>query len=263
MIVDGRAIAADIYRSLDISGRRLGIIVGADDAATRSFIRIKRQAAESVGVEMVERDLPVGSRTEDVIEALRLLAQETDGIIVQLPLAHDVDAETVLRAIPADKDVDGINPSIPYERKPVFPPVALAVMEILVRGGIEVAGKKAVVVGAGRLVGAPTAFLLARAGATVAVVTKEEGSLDELRDADIVVSGAGVAGLIRPEMLRNGVALVDAGTSNPPSGSGRVAGDADPACAEQCSLFTPVPGGVGPVAVAMIFKNLAVLKRGQ
>lgn len=118
-------------------------------------------------------------------------------------------------------------------------------------------GKKATVVGSGRLVGAPAARLLRELGAEVQVLEKGD-SLDVLKDADIIVLGAGEPGLVKPEHLKEGVVLIDAGTSE---SNGKVAGDADPACAEKAALFTPVPGGVGPIAVAMIFKNLFALAK--
>ncbi len=138
----------------------------------------------------------------------------------------------------------------------VLPPVAGAVAEVLMRQGVDVAGKKVVVVGAGRLVGKPVAEMLKEMGGEVAVITTTSGSLEELKTADVVVLGAGNPGFIKPEMLKQGVVLIDAGTSE---AGGKLMGDADPACAEVASIFTPVPGGIGPIAVAMIFKNLLAL----
>ncbi|HVM73442.1 MAG TPA: bifunctional 5,10-methylene-tetrahydrofolate dehydrogenase/5,10-methylene-tetrahydrofolate cyclohydrolase, partial [Candidatus Paceibacterota bacterium] len=99
----------------------------------------------------------------------------------------------------------------------------------------------------------PAAELLKSLGAQVSIVTRQSGSLEQLHDADIIVLGAGDPGFVKPEMIKKGVILIDAGTSE---SAGKVVGDADPTCAEKCSVFTPVPGGVGPIAVAMIFRNL-------
>jgi methylenetetrahydrofolate dehydrogenase (NADP+)/methenyltetrahydrofolate cyclohydrolase len=137
--------------------------------------------------------------------------------------------------------------------------VAGAVAEVLERHHVDVTGKKTVVVGAGKLVGKPVASMLAEMGAEVSVVTSTEGSLEELKTADIVVLGAGSPGFVKPDMLKEGVVLIDAGTSE---SNGKLAGDADPSCAEVASVFTPVPGGIGPLAVAMIFKNLLALTQG-
>jgi 5,10-methylene-tetrahydrofolate dehydrogenase/methenyl tetrahydrofolate cyclohydrolase len=164
-----------------------------------------------------------------------------------------LDTNTILAAIPLEKDVDALNPTVPEDKHPVFAPVALAVVEILQRSNVKIEGARTVVVGAGRLVGAPSAALLRRLGANLSMFTLQEGSIQDLQDADIVVCGAGNPGFIKPEHLKEGVAMVDAGASE---SKGRVVGDADPTCAEKASVFTPVPGGVGPIAVAMIFRNL-------
>jgi methylenetetrahydrofolate dehydrogenase (NADP+) / methenyltetrahydrofolate cyclohydrolase len=134
-----------------------------------------------------------------------------------------------------------------------------AVQKILAYGNVVVAGKRAVVVGAGFLVGEPVAIWLAQQGAEVEVFTvesKPEDLVAALGTADIVVSGAGSPHLIKQGMLKDGVVLIDAGTSE---SSGQIVGDADPACAAKCSLFTPVPGGIGPVAVACLFENTVTL----
>lgn len=249
MNVDGRAIAGSVYAVLGtkLQGKRLGIVVSAGDAVTDSYVRIKTRAAERLGVEIVRRELLPGASTADALDAVRSLIDASDGIIVQLPLPADINADMVLAGVPPSHDVDALN-----QGALVVAPVAGAMQEILRVAGVTATGKQAVVVGEGRLVGAPCADLLRTLGAQVTVVTKGD-SLDVLHDADIVVSGAGSPGLIRPDMIKEGAVIIDAGTSE---SSGKIAGDAEPACAEKASVFTPVPGGVGPVAIAMIFKNL-------
>lgn len=260
MKIDGRAIAADIYSELagffKARKAKLGIIVAGHDPVIEQFVRIKTRAAEQLGIEMVRIDLPDSATTTDVIEAVQELQKRVDGLIVQLPLPGAVDVNGVLASIAPQKDVDAISPAVPDAERLALAPVALAVLEILERSSIEPRGKRAVVVGAGRLVGAPTASLLKSRGAEVSMFTLREGSIEDLRDADIIVSGAGRPGLIKPEHVKKGVALIDAGASEQGK---KVVGDADPACAEVAAVFTPVPGGVGPVAVAMIFKNLKAL----
>ncbi len=258
MIVNGKEIANDIVEAL-LKERgilpgviQLGVVMAQGDVATASFVRIKERVAGRLGVEVVREILPEDATTNDAIAAVNKMVQETQGVIVQLPLPDAIDTDTVLRALPSSHDVDAVGPG----RQVVLPPVAEAISEIFTRENISAQNKKAVVVGAGRLVGAPAARLLRDMGAEVTVVTQTEGSLSELKDADIVVLGAGKSGMVKPNMLKEGVVLIDAGTSEQ---SGRVMGDADPACAEVASIFTPVPGGVGPIAVAMIFKNLLSL----
>lgn len=261
-VIDGRAIADELYEPLAAAVRscghdvRLGVVVNESDAAAASYVRLKQRIAERLGVLVVKVELQASASTEDATAAVAsLVTAGVDGIVVQLPLPVSVDVATVLSSVPPKLDVDALNPTA----EPVVrAPVAGTVQEILRRTDINVSGKRAVVVGAGRLVGAPVANLLRELGANVSVVTSEEGSLDALREADVVVSGAGKPGLITPNLLKPGVVLLDAGTSE---SAGRVVGDADPSCAEYCSVFTPVPGGIGPVAVAMLFRNLLVLAR--
>jgi methylenetetrahydrofolate dehydrogenase (NADP+) / methenyltetrahydrofolate cyclohydrolase len=257
MIVDGPAIADDLYKELAARRSRfghmprLGIVVTGNDAVIESFVTIKSGVAKQLNVEMVRIDVAADGITTDVINAVRELATNTDGIIVQLPLPATVDTNAALSSIPDDKDVDALSTATGEHE--VAAPVALAAIEILRRANIDPKGKRAVVVGAGRLVGTPTFQLLESLGAEVSFFTLEKGSIEDLKDADIVVCGAGNPGFIKPEHLKEGVALIDAGASEQ---FGKVVGDCDPACAKVASVFTPVPGGVGPIAVAMIFKNL-------
>jgi methylenetetrahydrofolate dehydrogenase (NADP+)/methenyltetrahydrofolate cyclohydrolase len=169
-----------------------------------------------------------------------------------------VDVNAVLSEVPETKDVDGINPFTPERKRIAHAPVVLAVMEILARTNTPVQGSRVVVVGAGRLVGQPTAAHLRDLGAKVTMFTLDQGSIRDLLDADIIVSGAGQPHFIKPEHVSDGVVLIDAGASE---SDDTILGDADPACAEKARVFTPVPGGVGPISVAMIFRNLLDLKR--
>lgn len=238
MIVDGRKIAEDILNGVGdtLRGRTLGMVVNVGDPATESFVKIKERVAKQLGVEVKRGEMH------------ELLAT-CDGVLVQLPHPQ---ADELLAHIPADKDVDALGSS-----PAVLAPVAGAVKEVLTRSNVRpTRSNKAVVVGEGRLVGKPVAQMLRAEGYDVSVVTLESGSLAELKDADIVVSGAGSPHLLKPEMLKHGVVLIDAGTSE---SGGKVVGDCDPLCASVASIFTPVPGGIGPIAVAMLFKNLSTL----
>lgn len=266
MIIDGRAIAEDIYTDLAPAFMalertvRLGIVVVGENSIIESFVRIKGRSAARLNIEMVRKDLPESASEMEIISAIHTLNKNTDAVIAQLPLPKGVSTNNVLAAVPNAKDVDALNPDIPEDKRLVHAPVALAAVEILKRSHIPIKNARAVVVGAGRLVGAPSAWLLRSLGANVSVFSLEEGSVKDLKDADIIVSGAGNPGFIKPEHIKDGVALIDGGTSEL---NKRIAGDADPACAEKARIFTPVPGGVGPIAVAMIFKNLFDLVEGK
>lgn len=259
VIVDGKKISEEIIEALAAERRtlppvlRLGFVLAEGNEASASFVRMKERLANKLQVVVLREEI---HETAQAVQAVERLVSRTDGVIVQLPLPAQVDTDAVLRAIPPSHDIDAENPDT--RSRFVRAPVAEAISEILVRVNFSAAGKKAVVVGAGRLVGAPAIELLKDIGAHVSVITHTEGSLDELKDADIVVLGAGEPGLVKPEMLKEGVVLIDAGTSE---SAGKLAGDASPECAEVASVFTPVPGGIGPIAVAMIFKNLFALAK--
>jgi methylenetetrahydrofolate dehydrogenase (NADP+) / methenyltetrahydrofolate cyclohydrolase len=218
-------------------------------------------SAKRAGMTLDVVELPEDVGQELVIKHIQ--REGADAVLVQLPLSDALSTEAVLDAIPLHLDADILS-SRAYrafetgEESALMPPVVGAVREIFQKYNIDPKGRRAVVVGQGRLVGVPVHAWLLREGAHIDVVTKESGGLSVLKEADIVISGAGSAGLILPEHLSDGVILIDAGTSE---SGGQLAGDMDPACADKAALFTPVPGGVGPIAVACLFKNAAELAR--
>ena len=264
MIIDGRKIANDLLEQLkarrsSIPGPvRLGIVVAPGDPVIESFVRIKSKIAGDLDIEMVRLDMEEPT-TEAAMALVRKFKydESIDGFIVQLPMPEHVDVNAVLSEVPMEKDIDGINPFTRETERLVRAPVALAVQEILNREAVQVEGARVVVMGAGRLVGLPTAALLRELGAIVSMFTLTEGRVEDFKDADIVVLGAGQPHFVKPEHLKEGVVVIDAGTSET---AGVIQGDADPACADIARVFTPVPGGVGPIAVAMIFKNILDLK---
>src|SRR5882672_10134929 len=171
MIVDGKAIAEDMYQALAARRARyaqplkLGILVVGANPVIESFVRIKTKAAQKLDIEMVRVDLPAESATEFVANEVKRFALTVDALIVQLPVPKSVDTNAVLSAIPLEKDVDALNPSVAEDKHPVFAPVALAVVEMLQRSRTVIEGARTVVIGNGRLVGAPSAVLLKRLGA--------------------------------------------------------------------------------------------------
>ena len=266
MIIDGKQVAETLYAALLKERARfpgpvtLGILVGDKNPVTDSYVRIKEQAAKRLDVTMVRKVLPDGTATTDAVAAIQELAKECDGVIPQLPMTS-VDIDAVRNAILKEKDVDVLSDdafkAFAAGAWPAVPPVPAALAYILVSSGVSIKGANVAVVGHGRLVGKPAAVLFRQLGGHVTVLDKGDNVAAGTRGADIIVMGTGVAGLLKPDMVKEGAAVVDAGTSEL---GGKVVGDADPAVAEKVSLFTPVPGGVGPVAVAMIYKNLFSLK---
>jgi len=271
MIVDGKAIAesikADIKSQIEKLEKKptLFVLVQTDDAVIQKFVGVKEKMAKDLGVTVSVQKAEEKASAEKLIAHIKRAVQKYDGIIVQLPLSPHVDVEAVLNAVPMSHDVDVLaHESVEKFEKgelSIMPPVIGAMEEILVRNNISVAGKKAVVVGRGRLVGKPVASWLNQKAADVSVISRGTASIeDETKEADVLVLGSGVPRLITPNMIKEGVVILDAGTSEE---GGKLAGDADPACAEKAALFTPVPGGIGPITVALIFKNLSLLMRGK
>ena len=265
MIIDGREIAADILAStrkrIAPLGRELIVraIVMDPTGATESYLRIKSARAADAGMKMEIVQVAIDATTEEVMGAVS--APGADGVIVQLPLPETVTASLILDEIPIMKDADVLSRDA-YEnfvyRKPdaLLPPVTAAIKEVIERTQTEVKGRRAVILGSGRLVGQPAAVWLEEMGADIVVLTRSSESLAELQNADILILGAGSPHLVKPGMLKKGVVIIDAGTSE---SNGAIVGDADPACAEMASVFTPVPGGMGPIAVACLFQNVAEL----
>lgn len=271
MIINGRKIAEEMKTALKkevvLSGSAptLVIIMVGDDPASKQFVGIKKRFAKAIGVPVRVMLFPEGTVKEVLIGTIESLNadKEVGGIVVQLPLPENVNTQAVLNAVSMEKDIDILSTSA-VERFGcddtwILPPVVGAFAEILRRENVDVKGKNAVVIGKGALVGRPAATWLTREGANVRVLDKSVNDISVFtREADILVLGAGDPGLITPKIIKEGVVLLDASTSE---AAGKLVGDADPACAEKCSVFTPVPGGIGPITVAMIFKNLLELSK--
>ncbi|MDB4991961.1 MAG: bifunctional 5,10-methylene-tetrahydrofolate dehydrogenase/5,10-methylene-tetrahydrofolate [Parcubacteria group bacterium] len=264
MIIDGRKISAEILD--EVREHSTGVCVMravtvSPTPATVSYLNIKRRAAESAGMELEVVELPENATTKEVIAAV--LAPGADAVIVQLPLPAHLDEAEILQSVPTEKDADVLSP-FTRERGTILPPVAAAVDEILMRADIHPEGKRVVIIGKGRLVGEPVAARLAERGAHVTSYDSHTFTSEVLKDADIIVSGAGVPHLITPGMLTQGVVLIDAATSEQVTEHGSaVVGDIDPACEPLASVYTPVPGGVGPITVACLFRNVAQLRKAN
>lgn len=267
MIIDGRALANTVLVRTKARAEKLArrpkivALVCSETSATKSYLAIKAKRAADAGCVLGVQQFPESASTEELQSAIA--TSDADAIIVQLPLPASIDAQDVCDAIPAAKDADVLSSAAraAFEnmdlRNPyVLPPVVGAMHEIFTRNEINPKEKKAVVIGDGWLVGNPCAKWLAQQGADVTTVTSKDNLSAALGKADIIISGAGSPHLIKPEMIKEGVILIDAGTSE---SNGTLAGDADPACADKCSIFTPVPGGVGPLAVAKLFENVVTL----
>ena len=264
-LVDGRSLSKLITEEvLSLVGScstppKLVVVTCDPNFETRKFLDLKQKKAESLGVVMNTITLPKETTTEELIDLIKHQSTKVDGVIVQLPLPKNIATDKVLQAIPKHQDVDRFD----YlgEETDILPPVVGAIDEISKYHNVEWRDKKVVVFGQGRLVGLP-AVLYARAkGARVEIVTENTINVSLVtKDADIVILGVGKPNLLTSDMVKTGVVVFDAGASED---GGLLVGDASHELASKASLLTPVPGGIGPLTVILLFRNLLKLTARQ
>jgi methylenetetrahydrofolate dehydrogenase (NADP+) / methenyltetrahydrofolate cyclohydrolase len=268
-LIDGRAHARAIREELKLAVERhpdqrppgITVIQVGDDLASTTYVRGKARAAEEVGFKSAIEHLHDISQT-DLNRRIRALANDPtiDGILVQMPLPDGLDADEALEQIPPHKDVDGLHPYNAgrlAQGNPTFiPATPLGVLELLRREGIDPTGKRAVVVGRSRLVGRPLALLLLQNHSTVTIAHSHTVDLPSIiRTADILVAATGKRGLITGDHVKPGAIVIDVGITRDPE-TGKLTGDVDRASVEAVAqALTPVPGGVGPMTVAMLLVN--------
>jgi methylenetetrahydrofolate dehydrogenase (NADP+)/methenyltetrahydrofolate cyclohydrolase len=266
MILDGKATAerrlGRLKEEIQVSGitPRLATMIVGKDPGSQLYIRLKHRACERVGIGSVSVELPEAMTTDRVVEEVRRLGEDPsiDGILVQLPLPRHVEQERVIAAIPPEKDVDGFTPlslGRLLSGDPFFSPCTpLGVMSLLDEYGIPVEGSDAVVVGRSIEVGRPMAILLLNAGATVTVChSKTRNLAEKTRSSDLLVSAVGRPGFITGPMVKRGAVVIDVGFSQV---GGKTCGDVDFTAVEPLArAITPVPGGVGPMTIAMLMEN--------
>ncbi len=256
MIIDGRRAAEAVYEKIRVrvsalsSRPRLTIFVCEPNFATQKYLALKERKAMDVGIETNVIILDAGITTEDFITHILAEVSTAEGIIVQLPLPQGLDTEKIIATIPTSHDADALNP----ETRSILSPVVATFKHILREANVSLEGRFVTIIGSGRLVGLPSAQWFQENGASVSIVTSDTEDISfYTKNADIIVCGAGVPNLLKPSMVKEGVIILDAGTSED---GGELRGDADPTCAEKASLFTPVPGGVGPITIAMLLSNV-------
>ena len=271
-IIDGKAIAAsvreEVARRVKTLGRpvRLDAVLVGDDRPAEIYAASQARTCAEVGIEYVLHRLPTGSDQDTVAGRVLLLNAEDHvrALMVHLPLPPGVDTERIQSLIAPEKDVEGVNPAnignVVYGRRSLVPCTALAVLHMIDRTGVTLRGANAVVVGASNIVGKPIAVLLMRQEATVISTNRWTRGLPALaRDADVLVAAAGVPGLIGAEMVKPGAVVVDVGINRitTPEGRSVTVGDVDfNAVSQVAGHISPVPGGVGPVTVAMLVRNV-------
>jgi methylenetetrahydrofolate dehydrogenase (NADP+) / methenyltetrahydrofolate cyclohydrolase len=268
--IDGKAVAAavrervktDVAAYTEETGRVPGLatVLVGEDPASKVYVGMKRRNSEEIGMRSIHHEPEASIREEELLGLVRELNEddEVDGILVQLPLPAHIDENAIVAGIDPRKDVDGLTPvnaGLLAHGAPGFVPCTPAgVMELLAHEGVELEGAEAVVVGRSKLVGVPVARLLLLANATVTVCHSRTRDLDATcARADVLVAAVGVPRLLGAEAVKPGAVVIDVGVNRLEEG---LVGDVDyEAAAEVASAITPVPGGVGPMTIAMLLAN--------
>lgn len=274
MVIDGKKLAQEIIEELKeerkkISKKiRLAIILVGDDSASLSFIKQKERVAKEIGIDTRIYRYEDSIKTKELRKKVGEICRVTHnrGIIVQLPLPSSINTQVVLNAILPQKDPDILcerNLGTFYtERLKTLPPVLAGIKFLLEKYQINIEGKNVLIIGRGRLVGKPASLWFTNQRATVIVANSKTKDLKEfISKADIIVSSAGKPGLITGDLIKKGVVIFDAAVV---SESGKLVGDCDfDSVKDKAEFITPVPGGIGPLCVAFLFKNLLELVKNQ
>ncbi|KAL1200009.1 Bifunctional protein FolD 4 [Cardamine amara subsp. amara] len=278
-VIDGKAVAKKIRDEITIEVSRmkesigvvpgLAVILVGDRKDSATYVRNKKKACESVGIKSFEVRLSEDSSEEEVLKSVSGFNDDpcVHGILVQLPLPSHMDEQNILNAVSIEKDVDGFHPLnigrlAMRGREPLFVPCTpKGCIELLHRYNIEIKGKRAVVIGRSNIVGMPAALLLQREDATVSIIHSRTKNPEEItREADIIISAVGVPNMVRGSWIKPGAVIIDVGINPVEDASAprgyRLVGDIcyEEAC-KVASAITPVPGGVGPMTIAMLLSN--------
>ena len=275
-IIDGKSLGAKVREEVAASVAELGhvglatVLVG-DDPASHIYIDLKQKAAVQAGMEARDLKLPADTSEDELLATIADLNADdgVDGLLVQLPLPDHIDENRAIEAIAPGKDVDGIHPlnagRLYLGRPTLVPGTPLGVMRMLDEYEIPLEGARAVVVGRSAIVGKPMAHLLLQRNATVTVCHSRTQDLQRhTLDADVLVAAVGRTHVISADMVKAGATVIDVGM-NRDEGSRKVLGDVDPSAMDEAAYMTPVPGGVGPMTIAMVLQNTvtaARLRRG-
>jgi methylenetetrahydrofolate dehydrogenase (NADP+) / methenyltetrahydrofolate cyclohydrolase len=262
--MDGKALAAEIRADVAREVSELGhvglatVLVG-DDPASHVYIGLKHKAAVEAGIDARDVRLPQDASEDEVLALVHELNADDaiDGVLVQLPLPAQIDETRVTYAVAPEKDVDGIHPvnagNLYLGTTLHVPATPAGCMELLFAYGVDPAGKDAVVLGRSEIVGRPVAMLLLQANATVTMChSKTRDLADHVRRADIVVAAVGVPGIVGAAMVKPGAAVLDVGLTRTEEG---IRGDIDPAVGEVAGYLTPMPGGTGPMTIALLLRS--------
>jgi methylenetetrahydrofolate dehydrogenase (NADP+) / methenyltetrahydrofolate cyclohydrolase len=263
-LIDGKALAERVRGEVanevrELSGLGLATVLVGDDPGSEIYIRLKHKAASEVGITSRDLRLPADTPEDEVLEVVAELNADDaiDGVLVQLPLPDHIDEGRVIGSIAPVKDVDGLHPfnagHLLLGEPTLVGATPVGIMALLEAYEVPVEGANAVVVGRSNIVGRPVSLLLLHANATVTICHSRTVDLAaRTREADVLVVAVGRPGMIGVEHVREGAVVIDVGVNRVEE---RLVGDVDPAVAERAGLMTPVPGGVGPMTIAMLLKN--------
>jgi methylenetetrahydrofolate dehydrogenase (NADP+)/methenyltetrahydrofolate cyclohydrolase len=273
-IIDGKALGAKVREEVAASVAELGhvglatVLVG-DDPASHIYINLKQKAAQEAGMEARDLKLQPDTSEDELLATIAELNADdsVDGLLVQLPLPDHIDENRVIEAISPHKDVDGIHPlnagRLYLGRPTLVPGTPLGIMRMLDEYEIPLEGARAVVVGRSAIVGKPMAHLLLQRNATVTICHSRTQDLQRhTLDADVLVAAVGRTHLISADMVQAGATVIDVGMNRDPE-SRKVLGDVDPSAMEEAAYMTPVPGGVGPMTIAMVLQNTVTAAENQ
>ena len=271
-LIDGKALGAKVREEVAASVAELGhvglatVLVG-DDPASHIYIDLKQKAATQAGMDARDLKLPADLGEDELLETIAELNADdgVDGLLVQLPLPDHIDENRVIEAIAPEKDVDGIHPvnagRLYLGRPALVPGTPLGIMRMLDEYEIQLEGARAVVVGRSAIVGKPMAHLLLQRNATVTICHSRTQELERhTLDADVLVAAVGRTHLISADMVKAGATVIDVGMNRDES-SRKVLGDVDSGALERAAYMTPVPGGVGPMTIAMVLQNAVTAAR--
>jgi len=260
-IFDGRKIRDQIVEELALKVTALSlrpvlaVVWVGDDFASARYIEAKQRAAEKIGIHFDLYKYSENATLHEVKERITELNndEKVSGVMVQLPVPKNFDLNDLVNTIDPAKDIDGLRYCSEISCN-FRPPVTLSIMEAIRQSGVELSSSRVTVIGKGYLVGAPMARILENQVVELRVADSNTPYLGTMTlDADIIISATGRAGIIKPNMIKNGVVLIDAGTTEV---GGKLAGDVSQNCYAKAFYYTPVPGGIGPVTVAMLMQNV-------
>ena len=277
-LIDGKAVSAKVKAGVKAEADELkakGISIGlavvivGDNPASRVYVNNKKKACAEVGFESFEYALPESTTEAELLELVDKLNNDSrvNGILVQLPLPRQINETAVINAIRPEKDVDAFHPEnvghIMIGDYSFLPCTPAGVMELIADTGVDVCGKNCVVIGRSNIVGKPMAMLLLHKNGTVTITHSRTKNLKEIcAQADILVAAVGKAKFVTPDMVKEGAVVIDVGMNR--NEAGKLCGDVDfDACKDKAGYITPVPGGVGPMTIAMHMRNTITAAKQQ